>query len=115
MSGSSVALADESTLLSTRTRGVLDFLTRSIRKRSPPPLGFAAVDHHAITSTSRSVSSAASTMRTLRRCSGLWTPGVSRKTIWPPSGVGCLHPDDAVAGRLRLVGDDGELLADEAD
>ena len=42
---------------------------------------------------------------------GLWMPGVSRNTIW----LSCrrAHAPDLAAGRLRPVGDDRDLRADE--
>ena len=64
--------------------------------------------------------SAASASCTMNRPSaerGSCTPGVSTKTIWPPRPSGELAgPDahDAVAGRLRARGDDGQLLAQDA-
>ena len=51
-------------------------------------------------------------MRTFIRCVGLCTPGVSTNTTWPVVVV--LHADDPRARRLRLVGHDRELLADDA-
>ena len=74
----------------------------------------------AITSISRSVSTAASTMRTFNRWSGRWIPGVSTNTIstivavlaGSILGSMCLTAD-AVAGRLRLVGNDRDLGADD--
>ena len=48
-------------------------------------------------------------MRSFMRCMGLWMPGVSKSTIWPPGRFD--HGQDAVARGLRLVGDDRDLLA----
>ncbi len=47
----------------------------------PFPVDSDASTTTTTTSRLRSASSAVSTMRTLRRCSGRWTPGVSTKTI----------------------------------
>ena len=52
-----------------------------------------------------------SIMSPVEQGSDLWMPGVSRKTIWAS-----VSGEDALNGGargLRLVGDDGELFADQ--
>ena len=51
-------------------------------------------------------------MRAFIWCTGLWMPGVSRKTTCASGRV--LTAEDPVAGRLRLVRDDGHLRPDQA-
>ena len=110
--GSSASFGTAVDLVERERRAARATLRRmSIRKRSPPPAARLASTTAATTSTSRSASSAVSTMRTFRRCSGRWTPGVSTNTT---CAVGIVaDADDAIARGLRLVGDDGELLADQ--
>src|SRR6185503_1861145 len=111
MTGSSFGFATRSTLLSASMAGVVTSFSSVSRNRSPGP-GFTEV------STTRQ---STSTSHRLER--DVHHPHVHpvRRLVDARrvdeddlSLLVILHADDARAGRLRLVRDDGELVADNA-
>ena len=84
--------------------------TRLSRNRRPLPGLSDTSTTTPTTSTSLMVLVAVSTMRTFMRWRGRWMPGVSTNTICPVGVV--LDAQDPVARRLRLVGHDCQLVAD---
>src|SRR4029079_19612956 len=80
MIGSRRDFLTRSILLRIRNTGAFACFTRSRTNRSPFPGGSPTSTTSPRTSTSRIVSTAASTIRTFIRCSGRWMPGVARKT-----------------------------------
>src|SRR5512147_1698130 len=88
MIGSSFILLTRSTLFNTRMTGRARFwiaaFTWSTTNRSPGPGKLVASIKTNRRSASSSVSTVVRTMRRLRRCSGLWIPGVSNNAICAP-------------------------------
>ena len=100
-----------SVLLTTRIFGVSTCCTSSATNRSPGPMAaFASMSRHT-TSTSARVARARSLVRSPSSVRGLWMPGVSSSTS---CDVGRrAHAADLRARRLRPVGDDRDLGADD--
>ena len=111
MIGSSRVFLIRSILLRIRKTGASTSLTQIEHELSPLPVGSLTSTTRPSTSTSRIVSTAASTIRTFIRCSGRWMPGVSRNTTWRVRVVP--HAENPRPRRLRLVGHDRELRADQ--
>ena len=85
MSGSSAGRGTRSILFSARTTGPGPRASRVPKYWSPPPTASVASATAQTTSAWLMLCTATSTIRTFRRCSGRWMPGVSMNTIWPPS------------------------------